>query len=302
MRRLELQDRALFHNQLLDFLHELRRPHVFRLIFPARADVYLVGLGFFVANHQQKRNLLHRVFADFRIHLFVARIHFHAHSFRPQLRRYFFRVLRMALGDRDHRYLHRRQPHRERSGVVFDQHAEEALDRSVERAVDHHWLLAAAVFGYVFELEALRQVEIELYGAELPGTADGIHKLDVNLRAIESCFAGHNLVWDIKSLQRALQRMVGEVPLILTAEEALLVLRIPGGKLGFELVEAEGLQHGECELQAADDFSFDLIRSTKNVSVVLGEAANAQQSVHHARTLVAIDGAEFAQAHRQIAI
>ena len=36
--------------------------------------------------------------------------------------------------------------------------------------------------------------------------------------------------------------------------------------------------------------------------VVLGEAADAQQAVHHARTLVAIDGAELAQAHRQVAI
>ena len=50
------------------------------------------------------------------------------------------------------------------------------------------------------------------------------------------------------------------------------------------------------------DFVFDLLRRAEDVRVVLGKAAHAQQAVHHARALVAIDGAELAQAHRQIAI
>ena len=95
---------------------------------------------------------------------------------------------------------------------------------------------------------------------------------------------------------------VAEVPLLFAAQEALLVLRIPGGKLSLELVEAEGLQHGERELQAADDFVFNLLGSAEDVRVVLRKAAHAQQAVHHARALVAIDGAEFAEPHRQIAI
>src|SRR6266853_5288222 len=208
----------------------------------------------------------------------------------------------MAFGDRDHRYLYGREPYGEGSGVVLDQHAEEALDRSVEGAVDHERLLAGTVLGYIFEIEALRQVEVELHGAELPGTADSIHELDVNLRAIESCFAGHNLVRDVQLPQRTFQGVVGQVPLVFTAEETLFVFRIPGGKLGLELVEAEGLQHGKRKFEAADDFVFDLVGSAEDVSVILGKAADAQQAVHYSRTLVAIDGAEFAQAHRQIAI
>ncbi len=47
---------------------------------------------------------------------------------------------------------------------------------------------------------------------------------------------------------------------------------------------------------------FDLVGSAEDVRVVLGKAADAQQAVHHARALVAIDRAEFAQPHGQIAI
>src|ERR1700674_4796537 len=159
-----LQRRALLCDQLLNLLRELRRAHVFRLLFPARANVHFVRFGFFVSDHQQKRHFLHRVFADLRVHLFVARIDFHPHAGCPQLRRDFFRILRMPLGDRDHRHLHRREPYRKGSGVVFDEYAEEALDRSVEGAVDHEGLLAAAVIRDVFEIEALWQIEVELHG------------------------------------------------------------------------------------------------------------------------------------------
>ena len=38
------------------------------------------------------------------------------------------------------------------------------------------------------------------------------------------------------------------------------------------------------------------------MGVVLGEATHAQETVHYARALVAVHGAEFAQAYRQIAV
>ena len=47
--------------------------------------------------------------------------------------------------------LHRREPHRKRAGVVLDQNAEEALDRSVQRAMHHQRLMRFAVLGDVFE-------------------------------------------------------------------------------------------------------------------------------------------------------
>ena len=45
-----------------------------------------------------------------------------------------------------------------------------------------------------------------------------------------------------------------------------------------------------------------LIARAKDVGVVLGEAAYAQEAVEHARALVAIDGAEFGEAEGQLAI
>ena len=72
------------------------------------------------------------------------------------------------VADRDDRRLHRRQPQRERARVVLDQHAEEALHRAEQRAVDHARPVLAAVLADVLEVEALGQVEVELDRRALP--------------------------------------------------------------------------------------------------------------------------------------
>src|SRR2546422_10873173 len=46
-----LQGRALLRDQLLDLLHELRHPHIFRFFLAAGADVDSARFGFFVADH-----------------------------------------------------------------------------------------------------------------------------------------------------------------------------------------------------------------------------------------------------------
>ena len=55
--------------------------------------------------------------------------------------------------------------------------------------MDHQRLVAAAVFADVFQAEARGQIEIELHGGELPGAADGVDQLDVDLGTVERGFA-----------------------------------------------------------------------------------------------------------------
>ena len=54
--------------------------------------------------------------------------------------------------------------------------------------------------------------------------------------------------------------------------------------------------------ETVHDFIFDLFRSAEDVRVVLRKSADAQQSVHDAGTLIAVDRTEFAQTDRQVAI
>ena len=56
------------------------------------------------------------------------------------------------------------------------------------------------------------------------------------------------------------------------------------------------------ELQAVHDLVLHLLRRAEDVRVVLREPAHAEQSVQHARPLVAVHRAQFAQPHRQVAV
>src|SRR2546430_7685639 len=166
----------------------------------------------------------------------------------------------------------------------------------------HQRLLARTVFGNIVQTKSLWQVEIELNRRKLPRTADGIDQLHVNLRTVESGFTRHHLVFNISTLQRVLQRAVAQVPLLLGAEKILVVFGIPGGKFSLILVKAEIFENLQGEIHAAYDFVFDLLRSTKNVGIVLSESANPQQTMHYTRTLVAIHRPELSQPDWQVAI
>src|SRR5580700_1596073 len=92
------------------------------------------------------------------------------------------RIVRHFFADRADLDLRGREPQRKCACIVLDQNAEESLDGTQERTVDHQGLVARAVVTDKLQAKARRQVEIELDGSELPGTPDGVDELDIDFR------------------------------------------------------------------------------------------------------------------------
>ena len=127
----------------------------------------------------------------------------------------------------------------------------------------HQRLVAAAVFANVFEAETARQIEIELHGGELPGAADGVDELDINLGAVEDGFAGNVFVGDALAVESFGERALGVFPLLDGAGVIFGMLGIAGGELDFVAVEAESVEDGLDEVEAACDFGFDLFTACR---------------------------------------
>ena len=108
----------------------------------------------------------------------------------------------MAVGDRQDDRLHRRQPGREAARVVLDQDPGEALHRAEQGAVDHHRPVGIVVGAGVGEVEALRHLEVELAGAALPGAAERVGDVEVDLRPVEGTVAGVQLVLAALAVER----------------------------------------------------------------------------------------------------
>ena len=98
----------------------------------------------------------------------------HANAFLLQLLRNLVRVIDDLFAHWTDFHLHRRQPQWKRSGVMFDQNAEETFHRTKQRAMHHQRLMPRPVIGDIFELEACREIEIKLHRPELPWPADRI--------------------------------------------------------------------------------------------------------------------------------
>ena len=62
------------------------------------------------------------------------------------------------------------------------------------------------------------------------------------------------------------------------------------------------MQDGFGEVDAGAHLGFDLLGRAEDVGVVLREAADAQQAVHGAGALVAVDVAELGVALREVAV
>ena len=86
------------------------------------------------------------------------------------------------------------------------------------------------------EAEALRQVEVHLYGRALPRAADGVLDLHVDLGTVEGPAALVHAVGPALAAERRSQRRLGLLPDLVRADR----LGRPGGEVDLVVGEAEG--------------------------------------------------------------
>src|SRR4029077_9779341 len=103
-----------------------------------------------------------------------------------------------------------REPQRQHSAGMLDQHADEALERAEDRAMDHHGTFLGASAVRVRQVEALGHVVIELNGRDLPFTLERVGYVNLDLGAVERAFLRIYLERDLVALYR-----VGELGLAL---------------------------------------------------------------------------------------
>ena len=86
---------------------------------------------------------------------------------------------------------------------VLEQDPDEPLVGAHQRPVDHHRAVLGVVGAGVGEVEALREVVVELNGAELPRAAERVGHVHVDLRAVEGAVALVEVVLQALGLERA---------------------------------------------------------------------------------------------------
>src|SRR5690606_29050019 len=257
---------------------------------PARAHGHLASLPLLVADDQEIRDLLQAAFADSIVDFLVPQIGLDPKPLFSQRFGNRRRVLPLGVGDVHHDRLHGGQPHRQRTGVVLDQDADEALERADNGPVQHDRYAPRVVLGDVFGAQPAGHVEVDLHRSALPLATDRVLQRVFDLRAVESPLAGRNLELAPGAAQALHQGRLGPVPGFVGADALLR----PRGHLVQDLLETEvaidRLQLGG----ERDAFVEDLLLGTEHVAVVLREPADPHDPVQRARRLVAVALPELA--------
>src|ERR1700687_4246779 len=138
---------------------------------------------------------------------------------------------------------------------MLDQHADEALDRAENRAMDHHRTLFGASARGIRELEALGQKVIELNRRDLPSSFQRVGYVNLNLGTVERTFLRIYRELDLVAAHRVAELGLGLPPFFLGAE----MLIGHGREFEIEMLEAERPVHIAHHLEVERDFVLDLI-------------------------------------------
>ena len=208
-------------------------------------------------------------------------------------------VRHVLVGDRDADHLHRRQPGRERAGVVLDQDAEEPLDRAEQRPVDHVRALPGAVGGLVLDAEPAGLLEVDLERGHLPAPPDRVLDVHVDLGRVERALALGDHVRQAGLVQRVLERRLGGAP---TPRGSPTNFSGRVDSSASNSVSPKSRSRPSTKSSRRRQLVGQLLGRAEDVRVVLGEAADPGQAVHHTGLLVPVDRAELEQPQRQLAV
>ncbi len=167
--------------------------------------------------------------------------------------------------------------------------------------MDHVGPVLGAVRADVGHVEPFGQVEVDLHRRQLPLAADGVAGVDVDLRdrRRRPRPGRARRPYPVRSTA-SIERPFGVRPPLVVAGQGL----VRPGRDGHarRLPQPEGAVQVAGELDAGVDLVDDLVLAAEDVAVVLGEPAGPEHPVDDAGALVAVDGAELGDAHRQLAV
>ena len=131
----------------------------------------------------------------------------------------------------------------------------------------------------IVEIEAVGLGKVELYRGQLPGTADGIDHLHIDLRPVERRLTLDALVGDSAVVEHLGERRLRQLPDCIVPEVFRGVLRIAAAQLYLVLGEAESVVHHLRDIEAGTEFLLQRRLRAEDVRIVLGEHAHPKEAL-----------------------
>ena len=156
--------------------------------------------------------------------------------------------------------------------------------------------LLFAVFIHIVHAKSFSQQHIDLDGYDSILLAEYIVELDIQLRSVEGCFIDADFIVYAQVIQNFAHYSLCMLPLLSSALVFIVrVSRVPLAEAeGAFIQHANGIEHIFCQVQAALEFFFQLVRTQNQMALGNGELAHTDEAVHFAAVLVTEQGGGFA--------
>jgi len=259
--------------------HESFPSHPPQVTFLVLADGDGVCGFLLLTDDEHIRHLLQLPVPYFVSHFFVTLVELNPNTGCLELVVHFRRILKILIGDRQDSGLHRREPEGKLARKMFDENADESLQRAEWSSVNHYRAMLLAVCSGVFEIEAFRHDIVNLHCSELPGSSKDITHHEINLRAVECRLAHSDVVIQLRFVGCLFDILLSLYPERILSAVLFLVLRIPEGEPRLEIAESQRVEDKLNEINDAEELLFQLILPQKHVRVILGETTNPDESV-----------------------
>ena len=158
-------------------------------------------------------------------------------------------------------------------------------------------LFFSSVLGLILQVEADGLLEVDLDGAALIWSLEGVVDLTIDLGSVErtiTVIEGPGHTTGVESLLEGCLRLI---PQIIASQTVLG----PGRQLQLESESKDGVHVLE-EVEHVLDLTGDLLGRAENVTVILLEASNSDKSAKGTRDLISVKHAKISVTKRQVTI
>src|SRR5262249_3197433 len=107
--------------------------------------------------------------------------------------------------------------------------------------MDHHWAMRFVVLANVFELKALRQIEVSLHRSQLPQPANRVFNPEIDFRAVEGGFTFDPLVRNPTRVESGRHLGFSLLPIFFRSKVEFVSVASLHRKLELNLVKTERL-------------------------------------------------------------
>ena len=203
----------------------------------------------------------------------------------------------MTVRNRQNLDLNRSQPSWESTSIVLNKNTDKALNGTIYYTVNHNWTMLLAILTDISQIKLLWQLHIQLNGTALPGTTNRILQMEVDFWTIERTITLVDNIVQSTMIQGILQAIGSQLPHFIGTHGVLRT----GGQLSM-ISQAKGTVYLIKEVNNLLNFPFDLLRSHKDMSIILSEVTDPEQAVKGTGQLMTVHKAQFAGTKWQVTI